>query len=77
MTTDMNVWYLIAQATVVVQLVMLILLVASIVSWVIIFMKRSALARVEKRALEFEERFWSGADLSQLYEKITTEHKVR
>ena len=77
MTTEMNVWYLIAEATIVVQLVMAVLLIASIASWVIIFMKRGALRRVEKRAREFEERFWSGADLGQLYDRITTEHKVR
>ncbi|MEM7053382.1 MAG: protein TolQ [Pseudomonadota bacterium] len=77
MTTEMNVWYLITEATIVVQLVMAVLLIASLASWVIIFMKRSALKRVEKRAREFEERFWSGADLGQLYDRITTEHKVR
>lgn len=77
MTTEMNVWYLIAEATIVVQLVMAVLVIASIASWVIIFMKRGVLRRVEKRAREFEERFWSGADLGQLYDRITTEHKVR
>ncbi len=77
MSVEMNVWHLIAEATIVVQLVMLILLLASVVSWVIIFVKRGALARVEKKARAFEEQFWSGADLGQLYDRITKEQKVR
>ena len=77
MNADMNIWSLIAEATLVVQLVMAILLLASIASWVIIFSKRAVLGRMEKRSKQFEERFWSGADLGQLYDRITSEHKVR
>lgn len=77
MNTEMNIWSLISEATLVVQLVMAVLLVASIASWVIIFFKRAVLGRLEKRAKQFEERFWSGADLGQLYDRITGEHKVR
>ncbi len=77
MNAEMNIWSLIAEATLVVQLVMAVLLLASIASWAIIFSRRATLARLEKRAKQFEERFWSGANLSQLYEKLTSEHKVR
>jgi len=60
-------WSLVSNASVVVQLVMLILLAASVTSWVMIF-QRSNLLRAGRRALEsFEERFWSGIDLSKLY----------
>lgn len=76
MNTELDVWSLIADATLVVQLVMAVLLAASIASWVIIFSKRTVLGRLEKRIKQFEERFWSGADLRQLYERITSEHKV-
>jgi biopolymer transport protein TolQ len=76
MTTDMNVWSLISEATIVVQLVMALLVLASIASWVIIFARRSALARFEKRTRDFEERFWSGADAGQLYERISNERKA-
>ena len=58
---------LILHASIPVQFVMLLLLVASITSWVIIFRKRSLLGRAEDEADRFEERFWSGADLSKLY----------
>jgi biopolymer transport protein TolQ len=76
MTTDMNVWSLILEATIVVQLVMAVLLAASVVSWMIIFAKRTMLRRIDKRSKEFEDKFWSGADLGQLYDRIASEKKV-
>ncbi|PKL95739.1 MAG: protein TolQ [Gammaproteobacteria bacterium HGW-Gammaproteobacteria-8] len=75
MSNDMNVWSLIAEATLVVQLVMAILLLASLACWVIIFSRRGVLSRVDKRIREFEERFWSGADLAQLHERLKAENK--
>ena len=63
----MSMWSLISNASVVVQLVMLILVAASVTSWVMIF-QRSTMLRAAKRALDnFDERFWSGIDLSKLY----------
>jgi len=72
----MNVWSLILEATIVVQLVMAVLLAASVVSWMIIFAKRTMLRRIDKRSKEFEDKFWSGADLGQLYDRIASEKKV-
>lgn len=62
---------LILNASLLVQLVLLLLLLASVWSWVIIFKKRKMLQRAEKEANRFEERFWSGADLGKLYQDIT------
>ena len=63
----MSMWSLISNASLVVQLVMLTLVAASVMSWVMIF-QRSNFLRSAKRALDsFEERFWSGIDLSKLY----------
>lgn len=63
----MSLWSLISNASLLVQLVMLILVAASVISWVLIF-QRGSLLRGTKHALEeFEERFWSGIDLSKLY----------
>ncbi|MGK7294453.1 MAG: protein TolQ [Candidatus Wenzhouxiangella sp. M2_3B_020] len=76
MNSDMNVWSLISEATLVVQLVMALLLLASIASWVIIFARRAALARFEKRTRDFEERFWSGADAGELYERISNDGRT-
>lgn len=64
---NMSVWSLISHASLVVQLVMLTLVAASVISWVMIF-QRSTAIRAAKRALDnFEDRFWFGIDLSKLY----------
>ena len=62
---------LILHASIPVQLVMLLLLFGSIASWVIIFRKKRVLDRAENEADRFEERFWSGAELSKLYAGAT------
>src|SRR5580700_8206280 len=61
---------LIAQASVPVQIVIAILLLASLTSWAIIFRKRRIIARARREADRFEGRFWSGDDLAQLYRAI-------
>lgn len=70
---QMSMWSLISNASLVVQFVMLILVGASITSWVIIF-QRSQLLRSARSSLNaFEDRFWSGVDLSKLYRQVNTE----
>ncbi|AWM81767.1 protein TolQ [Gammaproteobacteria bacterium ESL0073] len=69
----MSLWGLISQATWVVQLIMLALFTASLISWVIIF-QRGKVMRSAKRGLDdFEEQFWSGMDLSKLYRQVTND----
>jgi biopolymer transport protein TolQ len=65
--SHLDVLQLILHASVPVQLVMLLLLFASVASWLIIFRKKRVLDRAEREAERFEERFWSGAELSKLY----------
>jgi len=67
MSVDLSLAHLILQASPVVQLVMLILVGASIASWTIIFSKHSALKAAHAGAEEFEERFWSGGNIAELY----------
>jgi biopolymer transport protein TolQ len=62
---------LILDATLPVQLVMLTLLVLSILSWVMIVQRFLVLGSAASGVLSFEERFWSGMDLSQLYKEGT------
>ena len=70
---QMSMWSLISNASLVVQCVMLILVGASITSWVIIF-QRSQLLRAARNSLNtFEDRFWSGVDLSKLYRQVSTD----
>jgi len=71
-TTDLSILSLITNASVLVQLVMLLLLIVSLMSWNIIFQKQKMLAKARKQADEFEERFWSGGDLSSLYGQVTS-----
>jgi biopolymer transport protein TolQ len=71
-TADLSILSLITNASVLVQLVMLLLLIVSLMSWNIIFQKRKMLVEARERADEFEERFWSGGDLSKLYAQVTS-----
>lgn len=64
---NLDVLQLVLHASIPVQLVMLVLLLASIASWVIIFRKKRMLDRAEREAERFEERFWSGSDMAKLY----------
>ncbi len=70
MNGELQIWELIHGASLLVQGVMALLLAASVASWVIIFRKRQMLSRAESRAKKFEEKFWSGADLNQLYDAV-------
>lgn len=64
---DLDLLQLILHASWPVQAVMVLLLLASVASWFIIFRKKRQLDRAMAEAEQFEERFWSGADLSKLY----------
>jgi len=70
MNTDLSIFHLITEASFVVQFVMLILLVASLASWTFIFSKRKELNRAIEITNEFEEQFWSGLALADLYRKL-------
>ncbi|NOR70497.1 MAG: protein TolQ [Methylomarinum sp.] len=70
MTNDLSIFHLIANASFVVQFVMFILLAASVLSWTFIFSKRKELKQAKAIADEFEDAFWSGLELSELYKKI-------
>jgi biopolymer transport protein TolQ len=76
MQNEMQIWQLIMEASWLVKGVMGLLLVASVASWVIIFRKRQVLSKAEKEANSFEEKFWSGTDLTALHEAITGAHRV-
>ncbi len=67
---DLSILRLIVQASPVVQLVMALLLAASLMSWSIIFRKRMMVRRARSDADRFENSFWSGGDLSTLYRSI-------
>jgi biopolymer transport protein TolQ len=70
MSGDLSILHLVVQASPVVQLVMALLLAASLMSWAIIFGKRTMVRQARSEAERFENSFWSGGDLTALYRSI-------
>jgi biopolymer transport protein TolQ len=70
METDLSFVTLVLNASPLVQVVMLLLVAASLVSWTMIFRKRARLRSARRAADDFERRFWSGTDLVALYAQI-------
>jgi biopolymer transport protein TolQ len=68
---DMSLFTLISGASLPVQAVLGILLITSLFSWWYIFIKVATIKRAETESEEFENKFWSGGDLSKLYEGVT------
>ena len=71
MTADMSVISLLMDASIPVQIVILLLIGASLASWSIIFTKRRLVRRTTDASDEFEAAFWSGGDLNSLYRSAT------
>ncbi|HLM54222.1 MAG TPA: protein TolQ, partial [Pseudoxanthomonas sp.] len=67
---------LMLKASIPVQLIVLLLLAGSLISWVIIFRKARVFNRANREADEFESRFWSGAELNRLYSGATDRNRV-
>jgi biopolymer transport protein TolQ len=74
--TDMSLLHLVTGASLIVQLVMLVLLLASIVSWAFIFQKSRMLTRAYRDSTVFEDRFWSGGNLRDLYNELQGHGKL-
>jgi biopolymer transport protein TolQ len=68
-TPDLSVLTLILEASLPVQLVMLLLIVISILSWTVIFKKWQAIGRAGKETEDFEKIFWSGGELMGIYKQ--------
>lgn len=71
MGEQLSIWSLVINASAVVQVVMAILVLASFISWVMIFQRFAVIRKTTKTLRGFEDRFWSGIDLGQLYREIT------
>ena len=70
MEAEMSLFSLVTRASFLVQIVMLILLSASVLSWVIISLKYKVLKVAKEEAIRFEDQFWSGINLSDLYQQV-------
>lgn len=67
---DFSLWGLFARATIAVKLVMIILIVASFWAWSIIVQKLILYRTARRQAARFDERFWSGEPLDELFDEI-------
>lgn len=70
-STDLSIITLVLQASPVVQVVLAILLALSISSWTLIFKKYMTISRAARQDADFEERFWSGTELTKLLEEAS------
>ena len=73
---SINYLELVARASIPVKLIVLLLLIGSFISWVIIFRKARIYKIANREADEFENRFWSGADLGKLYSAATDRNRA-
>jgi biopolymer transport protein TolQ len=67
---DLSVWQLFSNAHIVVKIVMIGLLAASVWSWAIILEKFFLFAKTRKETDKFEQVFWSGQSLEELYQAL-------
>jgi len=77
MSDELSFVRLVANASPLVQVVMAALGMASVVSWSMIFDRSRALKRAKREADHFEERFWSGGELGELYRRFNHEAAAR
>ncbi|MBV7299964.1 protein TolQ [Enterovibrio paralichthyis] len=70
MSAELSILDLFLQASLLVKAVMLVLLGMSIVSWAMIIKRSQVLSEAASKAERFEDRFWSGMDLSQLFQEV-------
>ena len=70
MTEELTVFKLVSEASFVVKFVLLVLLIASVVSWTMIFLKFISIRRARDAANAFEDQFWSGKDLVTIYNRV-------
>lgn len=75
MQNDMSIISLITEASLVVQIVMAVLFIASFISWIFIVQKHHVLNRAVNRADRFEDDFWSGGNLRELYVRVKEDKK--
>lgn len=76
MSAEISILDLFLQASLLVKSVMITLLGFSVVCWAMIFQRTKALKSAQIQLKTFEDKFWSGADLSKLYNEVSARSKV-
>jgi biopolymer transport protein TolQ len=76
-TQDLEIWTLILNASIVVKVVMVLLLLVSFMSWMFIFQKWFSIRRAGRQTELFEREFWGGRDLNALYQgAVNNRHSI-
>jgi len=75
-SAEISILDLFLQASLLVKSVMLTLLGFSVVCWAMIFQRIKVLKQAQKQLKIFEDKFWSGSDLSKLYNEVSARSKV-
>ncbi len=70
MTHEPSLWSFILDAGTVVKIVMVLLLLASVFAWTVILQRLSLFKKFFREAKTFDQRFWSGQDMNNLYQKL-------
>lgn len=76
MPSEFSVFALVLAASPIVQVVVALLLLASLVSWTIIIQKSQVISRSRSQAEKFETAFWAGGDLATLYRGVETKGRA-
>jgi len=76
-SAELSIFDLVLEASLLVKFVMLVLLGFSVACWAMIFQRRQALNQAKKQLKAFEDKFWSGADLSKLYSEISAKNEIQ
>ncbi|MBK2124111.1 protein TolQ [Fangia hongkongensis] len=71
MANNLSFWHLIANADIVVQLIMLILVVGSVWSWAIMIQRYQVTKQAKLEAKRFAREFWSSGNISKIYQKLS------
>lgn len=75
MTADMSIIGLFMNASLLVKLIMIFLLLLSVVSWTMILQRAKVLKNARTEMQQFEEKFWSGIDLNKLYTDLSSRNR--
>lgn len=77
MSAEFSIFELVLEASLLVKFVMLVLLGFSVACWAMIFQRRQALNAAKQELKAFEDKFWSGADLSKLYNEVSAKNQIQ
>jgi biopolymer transport protein TolQ len=76
-SSELSIFGLFWEASLLVQLVMLLLLAASVASWTYIFQRSRALSKAKSEMKKFEDKFWSGVDLNRFYQELAARQSLQ